>query len=348
MVHRWAPAALWRALHPLVRARFAEQGAVAPLPRQRLDTQHGGHIEVHTIPVRPGASGEPVLLLAPLGARVECFTYGAGATLASRLVEAGFAVSLLAHRLGGGEGQAPPGAVPTFEDAACIDVARAVAHVVEVSGYPRVHVVGHGLGGQLALAWAAHHRGAGLASLAVMGASVQPGSGSAQQRRWVAAMGRLPGGWQVPTQALARWWAPLSGAAAGAARRRGALAHAMQDVPLSALLQQAACVAHAGLVDTQGVMDFREGLSAVQAPLWVASGEGDAWAPPAAVEAVRDHWRGGRVHLQRAPEDFSHLDLILHPEAGTALHAPLVQWLVTHRVRAWREDVWEVGARTRR
>ena len=41
------------------------------------------------LPVAPGRSGEPVLLLPTLGASADLFRCGDGPTLASRLVEAG-------------------------------------------------------------------------------------------------------------------------------------------------------------------------------------------------------------------------------------------------------------------
>ncbi|MCB9665646.1 MAG: alpha/beta fold hydrolase [Alphaproteobacteria bacterium] len=333
-----APALAWRALNPLAREAFLAAPPPPPLTRHAYTARDGRTGVVRQVPLRPGASGEPVVLLSTLGVGPDVFRCGPAPTLVDRLAEAGFGVWLVEHRVGEGD---HPGDV---DGAAEADLPAALALVAERSGYGRVHVVGHGLGGLIALAWASRWGAERLASLAVLGAPVRavpPSAWAARVVRWSRA---IPGSWTVPGRALARWTAVVRGE--GAPRRSG-LVHAGQDVPVALLHQLAAWWAAGALVDRGGSLEYGHGLARLAAPLLVGAGSGDALCPEASALAVVDAWRGGQVSRLPLPADFDHLDTALHPRAGEEVHAPLVAWLVRQRARAWREDITELGVRPR-
>lgn len=332
------PALLWRALHPLARERFVEAPAPAPLPRLSVPTRDGWTLPVWVADAAPGASGEPVLLLAPLGASVHVFRYGLGDTLVDQLRLAGFAVYLVGHRIGA-DAEAPAGAAaPRFDDVVDEDLPAAVAAICVASGYPRVHVLGHGFGGQVALAWAARSGGDALASLAVISAPIrfpEPPHGLGAVADQLVA--RLPSRWRVPVREVGRWRAARVEPGGAGARRRGAMTHTREDVSPETLREVRGWMRHGALVDRDGAYEYASALARVRAPLWMAAGAGDSWCPPAWALPLRDAWRGGAVQVHTLPERFDHLDSILHPDATACVHTPLIAWMIRQRVRAWRE-----------
>ncbi len=332
------PALLWRALHPLSREHFVEAPAPAPLPRLSVVTEDGWTLPVWIAAAPPGAAGEPVLLLAPLGASVHVFRYGLGDTLVERLRAEGFCVYLVGHRIGS-DAEAPVGTpTPRFDDVVSLDLPAVVDAVKAASGYPRVHVIGHGFGGQLALAWAARTGGDAMASLAVISAPIrfpEPPAGVRAVAEQIVA--QLPARWRVPVREAGRWRATRVEPGAAASRRRGALVHARDDVSPETLREVRAWMRNGALVDRAGGFEYASALGRVRAPLWMAAGEGDSWCPASWTLPLADAWRGGAVQVLALPAHFDHLDSILHPEASASVHAPLLTWLARHKVRAWRE-----------
>lgn len=330
-----APALAWRALHPLARQAFLESSPPPALTLHAYVARDGRPGVVREVPARPGAAGEPVILLSTLGVGPDVFRCGVAPTLVDRLVDAGLSVWLLEHRVGSHD------ATADVDGAAEADLPAAVELVLASTGYGRVHVVGHGLGGLVALAWASRHAGAGLASLVVLGAPVRATAPSAWAARVVRWSKALPGRWTVPTRALARWAAVVAG---DHPRLRAGLMHAGEDVPVALLHQLAAWWSAGALVDRGGALEYGHGLARIDAPLLVGAGEGDVLCPAASALAVLDVWRRGPTSRLPLPDGFDHLDVVLHPEAGDLVHQPLVAWLVRQRARAWRGEVTELGA----
>src|SRR5690606_29640492 len=164
----------------------------------------GWHAPVLHLPARPGGAGEPVLVAHGLGVVGDVFRYGRGPTLAQRLSAAGFSVYLLAHRADR-EGLPPADgarAAVSFDDLVERDLPAAVERVLGHAGYPRVHVVGFGLGGQLALVHAAR-RPASLASVVAVGSPVRFPRSRSGLRLGARLLGLLPAHWHLPLRAAA-------------------------------------------------------------------------------------------------------------------------------------------------
>lgn len=333
------PAVLWRLRHPAAREAWTLPGAPA-LERLTYRTEDGWVGEVHAVPARAEAAAEPVVLLASLGLDPKSFL----GPLVDGLLEAGFAPYLVGHRGGGGAVPVEADAGPLdFDAIGAQDLPAALAVVRAHAGYPRVHLVGHGFGGQVALAHVGGAGGLGLASLALLSTPVRfSGEGAAE--RLLTRLQRLPGRWSLPVQQPARW--ASAWVHEGGVLRRTLLAHRGVDVPRALVVQVAAWMRAGALVDRAGGRDLVASLSGVHAPLWLALAPGDRLCPERAALAMRDAWTGGPVTVHRPGIALDHVDWLTHPEAVSHVHAPLVAWLDRQRWRAWRGDsVQDVGAR---
>jgi hypothetical protein len=127
----------------------------------------------------------------------------------------------------------------------------------------------------------------------------------------------------------------------GADRVRGAatrsvLMHAAEDVPLGVLDAMIAWCEAGALVDASGSRDYGVALSGCRAPLWLATGLGDASCPPERATPLSDLW-GGQVTAVRWDGQRNHLEAILPIDARDAVDhtQALVRWLDTHRGAAW-------------
>lgn len=344
-IARVTAAAVWRGMHPTARERFVEAPAPRPLSRLYYETTDGWHAPLLVLPPAPGGAGEPVLLAHALGFSADAFRYGEGPTLAGRLSDAGFAVYLMHHR---GDRdtwctRGPRGF--TFDDIVEYDVPAALDRVRAHAGFPKVHFVGHGLGGQIGLAWAGRAAGDGLASLVAMCAAVRFHATRSEARRATVAAALLPAHWNLPVRALGALFAPLVDdgdelldrsvpGATSPARLRGVLHHAVEDVPIGLLRQVARWLETGSLVDRHGLLDYGEALRDATVPLLCAVAGGDAVCPPASGWAALEHW-GGEGELLCLPGAYGHLDPLLAADADRHVFAPVVSWLEARRRRAW-------------
>ncbi len=339
-----APGWVWRLRNLTERDPFAVQRPDG-LRRLAVCADDGGGLDVFAMPTRANAAGEPVAVLATLGLHPTALLAGTGARWLDRLVDEGFAPYLIAHRAcRRPEDPGGPGAVD-FDAVVDHDLPAALDQIARDSGYPRAHLVGHGLGGQLWLAYAAVHGAERIASVVAIAAPVRFPVGKSPGW-WARAAHALPTAVTLPTRALGRWSAGL-GAADGGGRgvaRRAALAHGSVDVSGALVAQLVAWLGAGSLVDRAGGRDYVAGLAGVGEPLLVVAGEGDALCPRAAALAVREAWRAGAVTVAELPPTWDHLDAVLHPEAGRVLGDALIPWLRGHRLRAWRgREVVDLG-----
>jgi len=210
----WAGSAtLWRLLHPAQRGRFV---LAAPPPRKRVGwiASDGWRGQLLEVPHRPGSTGEPVLVLHPLALAPEVFDTG----LAAHTAHAGFRVFLGGVR--GAQGTHGRGRA-TLKGALERDVPAMLAAIRRHAGYPKVHLVGHGIGGRLARA-TARRLPDWVATVTEIGSPAWTGR---------PGLSRLPG--RLPL----RWAGPIAAAlmrSAGPEVRTG-LARGLQDIPLAAL-----------------------------------------------------------------------------------------------------------------
>ena len=300
------------------------------------------------MPAAPGSPGEPLILAHALGLHPDAFRLGGVGTLAHALSRAGFTVYLLAHR-GDRDALPPDGARPFDFDAVLRrDVPAAVARVREHAGFPRVHWVGHGLGGQLGLAWASRTAGEHLASLVAVGAPTrfEPGAARSEIRRLTRAAELLPRGWSLPARALAWSAVPWVDAAsdvlgqvqpgsAHAPRLRGVLTYATEDLPVGLLRQVSRWQRTGTWSDRTGLVDYAEALADARGPLLVVCGPDDRLCPPDAALWAAARW-GGSAESLLLPAGLGHLDALVGTDAAEHVHKPLVRWLSGVRRRAWR------------
>ncbi len=285
-----------------------------------------------------------MVLSHALGLTQDGFRYGAGPTLASTLSRAGFAVYLLAHR--GDREALPPGsrARVSFDHIVEQDLPAALERVLDHAGAKRALWVGHGLGGQLGLVMASRLGGDGLAGLVALCAATRFERPRSDARRAVTLSRMLPAHWRVPARSLARLAAPFVEGEAPVSslctqspspRLRGLLEFASEDLPLGLLAQLSTWLEHGSLVDSRGMVDYREALVGARCPLLVLSSSGDALAPPPAVEASLETWGHADTTALRLPARYGHLDALLAEDAPQAAFAPVAGWLAARRDRCW-------------
>ncbi len=323
-------------MNPAERGRFMDERPRL-LDRLYYRADDGWRAPLLYIPPAPGGAGEPVILAHALGGSPDLFRSERSASLAGTLSAAGFSVYLLAHR---GDASALPPAGRSgfcFDDIVEQDVPAALERACAHSGYARAHWVGHGLGGQLGLGWAARG-GDRFAAVVAMCAPVAFSSSMTVLRRSALLAALLPAHWSLPTgrvaPALAPWVAdrePIAGE-----RLRGALAHSVGDVPVELLRQLGRWVADGSMVDACGLFDYREALRSATGDLLVVVAPDDGIAGPWATAAAADAW-GGRSDLLRLPEGYGRLDALIGREASAAVFEPVASWLTARRRQAWED-----------
>lgn len=324
-------------MHPLEREVFQECGAPSPATRVEYRTEDGWTAPIFVEPACPGGSGEPVVLLHTLGLGPDAFRYGRRARWVDPWTRAGFRVYMPTWR--GDREAVPPaaGQAPCFDAAVSFDMPAMIEAVLADSGARRCLVVGHGIGGQLALGHIARCGDEQVFGVAVLSAPVQFERPSSTVTRGMAMAGRLAGAARAPARKLARAAAALTdptGDARGP-RLRGALLHAVEDVPVGLLHDLASWLREGALVDRSGVLDYTAALRAARAPLWVTAGAGDTWCPPEHVLPVRGLWGGRSVTTGWMPDDHGHIDAVVHPAAARQIVEPIVRWASAFRQRAW-------------
>lgn len=343
---RRASAAVWRTLHPTSRGPFVEAGPPAPASRLYYETADGWRAPLFRIDARPESAGEPVLVAHGISSGPDLYRYGA-ASLVEALRAAGFAPYLWTHR-GDRHAVPPPGAALAGQVAEAIveqDLPAALRAVAEHSGFARVHLIGHGLGGLLVMAGAGR-REATIASVVALGAPLSmPGSGTTGQDALAALLALVPGGWPVPLRALGRIGAPLVGAGRAmfdlarrspGARLRGALLYGAEDPSVALVRAVRGWVASGAPSLYGGAVDLCDGIASAEVPLLVVTGTEDPICPPDAGERALERWGHADKAAIRVPG--SHLDLVLGADVGAEVFAPLVAWLSERRKRAW---AWE-------
>jgi len=333
-------------MHPATRGRFLE---ARPTPLQRLyyEAGDGWRAPLYHLPACPGGSGEPVLLVHGLGIGADAFRYGP-TTLAGALRRAGYAVYVMSHRA---DAEAIP---PTRRARASIDfdeilerdLPAAADRVVCHADMPRLHLVGHALGGQLGLCWAASAPDT-LATVVALAAPMTFDGGVSGARRLSHALSLLPARFRLPLRAACRLATPwldegalarVTGADdAPGARMRGVLTHATEDLPLTLLRQVLSWQVEGALTSRDGAFDWSEALVDARVPLLALCGSEDLVCPPDAARHVVACWGDAADFTQ--VEGLGHVDLLLSNRAADKVFAPLVAWLEPHRRRAWMSSV---------
>ncbi len=344
---RAALAVTWRSLNPDAEGPFASapEGGEHRLERSYYTTDDGWRSPLFRLNARPGSSGEPVVLAHGLGFNRHALDFRRELSLARALSEAGFSVFLLEHR-------ADRSAIPPeggargfdFDDLAVRDVPAALAAVREATGFPRVHWVGHGLGGQLLYAWLAHARGDELAAASALCAPVvfpqDAGLRALERLRFL-----LPAGLRLPTRAAAVLLSPtatpgrslleqLGANTVSGDVARGLLVHGSEDLHLGLVQQLWLWHARGALTDRTGRLEYAEALEGVHTPVQVLSAQGDGHCRPAQADPVLEHL-AGPTERHVLEGDWGHLDPLLSPRAKAEVFPQVIAWLDAHRQLAW-------------
>ena len=310
--------ATFHLLRPHLREAFAAE-APARLPAWWWEAEDGWRGPLYRIEPRPGATGEPVLLLHGLGGSAADFLIGGEAALAYRLAEAGYAVFLLEHR-GDRSALAPPGGAGSGWDLDVLvrrDLEAAIGLIRARLGFARVMWVGHGLGAQLAYLRLALLGEEGIAAgVGIAGACSFPAP-LAARLAGMLCQGLDPGA-VLPGRRLQQLISPAvdGGQRIGSPDTAGPLArarlrHAGGDLPAGALRQVGRWVCAGELTDAAG----RAIVPALpRSPLLLVSPDADPFCPvgsdAALIQAAGAHplcLEGGWGHLdpligRRAPE----------------------------------------------
>jgi len=346
---RAALAVTWRSLNPDAEGPFAtapEHGDVR-LARCYYTTDDGWRCPLFRLDARPGSSGEPVVLAHGLGFNRHTLDFRQELSLAWALAQAGFTVFLLEHRADR-SALSPPGRPRAFDfdDLATRDVPAALAVVREVTGFPRAHWVGHGLGGQLLYAWLAHARGDEIAAASALCAPVRfpqdPGLRALERLRFL-----LPAGVRLPTRAAAVLLSPTAAPGRSLLEQLGALSvpgdvarglmvHGSEDLHLGLVQQLWLWHARGALTDRSGRLEYAEALEGVRTPLQLIAAQGDKHCEPAQAEPALASLAGPQECLT-LDASWGHLDPLLSTRAAQWVYPRIAAWLDAHRRLAWAD-----------
>ncbi|MCC6624100.1 MAG: alpha/beta fold hydrolase [Deltaproteobacteria bacterium] len=343
-----------------------------PIPylEHTVQTPDGWRLTLYRSPPRGPRSlegGPPPVLLIP-GAGANRFTFGvsAGRSLAAILNARGRDVWLAELR---GARSARPDARSAAVSLCLkldLDLPAILAHIREVTGQPRVDLVGHSLGGLLAMLTAGGPHAAEVGRVVTLAApgtfrgfvgGDAPGPVLRGLARGVEALGaRID---QIALAGLARVRGPIPHlvsfqrhflpGALDVVDRRLYLDHAVEDMPGGDLAQVARWVREGRLVDRLG-KDLEARFAAVDHPVLAFASPRDKVVPLALVEAGFRRLGSPDKTLVRVgrdaghARDYAHADVLLAPSAVVDVLEPLAAWLdgtITAerrgRVPLWRE-----------
>lgn len=238
-----------------------------------------------------GRTRGAVLCLHGLGASHFNFDFPGTANLAGYLARAGYDVYVASYR-GDRDSRRPPRARAqwTFDDYVQRDLPALLDTVMARSEVPRVHVLGHSMGGLLAYALAAVHGQGRLASIIAMGSPVgfEEKTRVIEDLLWLEPLLKyLPA---LHIRLLARMAAPFLGLVAGSrylARQVNpenvdlkyvALGcwHALSNISRGLLEQFVDWIRHDRFCSADGRVDYRASLRGLTVPLMVVAGAADA------------------------------------------------------------------------
>ena len=328
----------------------------------RLDDEHdethfvacadGWRIALHRVkPSRPDPDKLPVILCHGLGANRFNLNFPGRHSLARYLADRGYDAYVLELR-GAGLSTRKRFFDPVrwdfgFLDFVEFDLPAAIDHVLKVTGKPRVHWVGHSMGGMVAYAFAQRPAAEKLASLCAVGSpghfrNLSQMRGAARLKCLLAPFPVVRVDWIfgafIP---LVGHWNPKfitdnynpENMAVRTAREAGA--NLVSPVSRKLLLDFAHYVETGRFEGADGT-DFAAGLDRVARPVFLISGSVDKLAPRDCVEFV--HARvvsADKKYRCFGKEfgdlsDYGHGDLLLGETAPDEVFPAIAEWLEAH------------------
>ena len=330
--------AAYRSLQQDNPERFSTPPERPLLKRLYAQSHDGWRCPLFKVPACPGSSGEPILLLHGLGLSRHSLDFDRERSLARALAAAGFSVYMAENRA---DRSAIPPASPKsfdFDDIATADLPAAIEAVQQDSGFERIFVLGHGLGGPLLYAYLAHFGDSELAAAVTMNSAVRFRRPTSGRSAISLARALLPAGLRLPTSATATLLSPgaSSQGELEGDRARGLLVHGTEDISGGMLRQALLWLESGSLVDRDDRMDYVHALGNIQIPLQLITSRGDSRCPPDYALGIRDTWRGQVTHLN-LPGSWAHLDLVMGPRAPTELTPRIATWLDALRRECWSQ-----------
>jgi pimeloyl-ACP methyl ester carboxylesterase len=333
----------------LPRLRRARQ-PLAPRHVHFVATRDGWRIALHRYPAPPGsARRDPVFLCHGLGSNR--FDLDAPhASLAQYLNRAGFDAWVVELR-GGGQSSRPRWYNRlrydwNFDDYLYHDLPAALSFIHHETGRPKVHWVGHSMGGMLAYAYLAIWNDHSVRSVVTAGSP----SFSRIERpildtlltvhRAARPIRRVPNRALGHLASLAPRLARdtvgqllLNPRHVSAVEVRSLLRLAVEDIPLTLIDQFASWYHRKEFRLSYGTFDFREALRHIRTPILVIAGARDWLTPPEDLRLVYEQLGSpdksfivaGKDH--GFSENYGHVDLILGNRAESEIYPHVLAWL---------------------
>jgi len=246
----------------------------------------------------------------------------------------------------------------TFEDYVQHDAPAALRKVLQQTGAPQVHWVGHSMGGMIAYALLMSPVGSKIGSAVTLGSPTMSEVGHPMLDFGLPYRNLLryaPS--RVPTGTLGRVAAPLApvlarllsdsiaglGWAPGNANPallRTLMLLAVDDLPASLLREFARWYDAKTMSDRYQMFDFTEHLERITTPLLIIAGNKDILTPVRDLERVFDRVasRDKRFEIIGTEygfrHDYSHADLVLGLHAPDDVYPLVGEWLDAHRQHA--------------
>jgi len=291
-----------------------------------------------------GGRRHPVLCCHGLASNRLAFDVDATVSLARHLAARGYDVFLLELR-GHGASQRPPRWGWDFDHYVERDLPAAVDAVRAHTGAPKVHWVGHSMGGLLAYAHLARGGSRDFKSAVTLGSSLDYSAGGSGFRRLLPfrrLIQRLP---QVPVHTLARASGRFVGRVTTPYERfnvwpgntdariwKRICDHGFHPVSTPVMGQLASAMVPGGLTSRSDA-PYLDGLALSTAPVLALGGDRDAQCPAVAVTRTAAQARAavrlfGPEHGEA--EHYGHFDLLIGKRARTEVFPHIDAWLERH------------------
>jgi pimeloyl-ACP methyl ester carboxylesterase len=313
-------------------------------------TSDGWKVALHRYSPKGETTKEyPVMLCHGLGANRFNFDLGEEVSLARFLQQEGYDVWVLELR-GRGNSSRPRlfnqyRKMWTFDDYVRKDVPAAIEQVKEQTGSPKVHWVGHSMGGLVLYAFLQGERREEIASGVTIGSPgfFRPIEGFSFLPSVLKAIRILP---RLHFEFLAAGLAPLMAIGKAPFSRfflnpdnverpvfGRAICHLVSDIHSGELRQFGDWIKSGDFRSSDAVYSYQENFQIIRAPMFLVAGSMDFLAGSESVAFVYDRISSpikrfrifGRAHGDRY--DYGHGDLLIGKTCSQELYPAIVEWL---------------------
>ena len=294
------------------------------------------------------ATGEPVLLVHGMGANQNNFAYPEGGCLVDYLSEKGYDCWTLDLR--GCRSSEPPFERTRnevrMEDFFLEDLPAVIQHILKTTRYPKLHWVGHSMGGMLLYAFVQAHGNAQIASGTTLGSPIDFNDAAGNVPTWLVGFGaafpRLTGNiirGIIPILkglGVAQGVFPVNMRNLPVEINAGHFIHMIED-PLPGLMRQVSYwIKNREYKLDNGRLDIAEGMKDFSVPLLAFYAAVDPFINSQRALGVFDQIRikDKRAHVcsreKGYGEDYNHCDLAFGKAATTEIFDPIGNWLQQH------------------